>query len=80
MYIHTYTYTYVPDADVSLAVTCTVILVDDGLLRISTGCAGPLPSATSYVDCAKLIVTAKQKGIIKYQLWLTIKNSSHYIH
>ena len=30
--------------------TCTVISVDDGLLRTSTGCAGPASSSILYVD------------------------------
>ena len=29
---------------------CTVISVDDGLLRTSTGCAGPASSSILYVD------------------------------
>ena len=39
-----------------LLLTCTVISVDDGLLRTSTGCAGPSSSSTLYVDSLKLIV------------------------
>jgi len=38
------------------SVTTTVISVDDGLLRISTGCAGPSSSPTMYVDWLKLTV------------------------
>ena len=40
----------------SLLLTCTVISVDDGLLRTSTGCAGPSSSSTLYADWLKLIV------------------------
>ena len=42
---------YSPIADPSVLVTCTVISVDDGLLRTSTGCAGPTSSLTLYVVC-----------------------------
>jgi len=34
----------------SVSLTCTVISVDDGLLRTSTGCAGPSPSLNLYVE------------------------------
>ena len=34
--------------------TCTITVVDDGLLRTSTGCAGPSSSSTLYVDWLKL--------------------------
>ena len=47
---------YSPVAVMSLLLTCTIILVDDGLLRTSTGCAGPLFSSTLYVEWLKLIV------------------------
>jgi len=40
----------------SLLITCTVISNDDGLLRTSTGCAGPSSSLTMYIDPLKLIV------------------------
>ena len=40
---------YSPVADPSVLVTVTLNSVDDGLLRTSTGCAGPLPSITLYV-------------------------------
>ena len=39
--------------NVLLLDTCTVILVDDGLLRTSTGCAGPSGSLTLYTDWLK---------------------------
>ena len=42
----------------SLSLTCTVISVDDGLLRTSTGCAGPASSLTLYVDWLKVTVAA----------------------
>ena len=41
---------YSPVAVLCLFLTCTVISVDDGLLRTSTGCAGPSSSSTLYVD------------------------------
>ena len=44
----------------SVSLTCTVMLVDDGLLRTSTGCAGPLSSLTLYVDWLKVTVTAEE--------------------
>jgi len=46
---------YSPVAVMSLLLTCTVISVDDGLLRTSTGYAGPSSSSTLYVDWLKLI-------------------------
>jgi len=49
---------YSPVAVISLLVTCTTISVDDGLLRTSTGCAGPSPSSTLYVDWLKLTLVA----------------------
>ena len=39
--------------------TCTVISVDDGLLRTSTGCANPASSSTLYVDWVKDMVIAE---------------------
>ena len=47
---------YLPVAVMLLLLTCTVISVDDGLLRTSTGCAGPLFSSTLYADWLKVIV------------------------
>ena len=41
---------YLPVAVMLLLLTCTVISVDDGLLRTSTGCADPSSSSTVYVD------------------------------
>jgi len=38
--------------------TCTVISVDDGLLRTSTGCAGPSSSAKLYTDSSNATVIA----------------------
>ena len=49
-----------PVADPSVLNTSTVIAVDDGLLRTSTGCAGPASSSTLYVVCWKLTVTSKR--------------------
>jgi len=47
---------YLPVADPSMVNTCTVISVDDELLRTSTGCAGPASSLTLYVDWLNLTV------------------------
>ena len=41
---------YSPVAEPSVLVTCTVISVDDGLLRTSTGFVDPPSSLTLYVD------------------------------
>ena len=49
---------YLPVADPSVVVTCTVILVDNGLLTTSTGCAGPASSLTLYSDRLNITVTA----------------------
>ena len=49
---------YSPVAVMSLLLTCTVISVDDGLLRTNTGCAGPSSSSTLYVDWLKLTETS----------------------
>ena len=45
-----------PVAVLLLVVTCTVISVDDGLLRTSTGCTDPISSSTVYADWSKVIV------------------------
>ena len=45
-----------PLAEPSVTFKITVISVDDGLLRTSTGCAGPSSSLTMYVDWLKLTV------------------------
>ena len=39
--------------------TCTVISVDDGLLRTNTGCMCPLFSSIVYVDSLKKITKAR---------------------
>ena len=41
---------HLPVVDPSVLLTSTVISVDDGLLRTSTGCTGPSSSLTLYVD------------------------------
>ena len=51
-----------------VSLTFTVISVDDGLLRTSTGCAGPSSSLTLYVDWLKLTETAIKKAIQNYIL------------
>ena len=53
---------HLPVAVMSLLSTCTVISVDDGLLRTSTGCAGPSSSSTLYVDWLKLTKISKYKA------------------
>jgi len=45
-------------AVVWVSLICTAISVDDGLLRTSTGCAGPSSSSTLYVDWLKVTVVA----------------------
>ena len=45
-------------ADPSVLVTVTLKSVDDGLLRTSTGRAGPAFSLTLYVDCSNSTVIA----------------------
>ena len=45
-----------PVADPPVLDTVTVISVDDGLLRTSTGCAGPSGSLTLYTDWLKDMV------------------------
>ena len=47
-----------PLAEPSVTFTITVISVDDGLLKTSTGCAGPSSSSTMYVDWLKFTVTS----------------------
>ena len=44
---------HLPVADPPVLDTVTVILVDDGLLRTSTGCADPSDSLTLYNDWLK---------------------------
>ena len=50
------TLVYLPVVVMSLLLTCTVISVDDGLLRTSTGFTGPSSSSTLYADWLKLTV------------------------
>ena len=51
---------YSPVAVISSLVTCTVNSIDAGLLRTSTGCAGPAFSFTLYVVSLNITVMAKQ--------------------
>jgi len=44
-----------------VSLTCTVISVDDGLLRTSTGCAGPAFSFTLYVLCSNVTTAATER-------------------
>ena len=64
---------YSPVAVMSLLLTCTVILVDDGLLRTSTGCAGPPTLSTLYFDLPNLTVLATNTTI-KYQCMSLFSN------
>ena len=56
MLINTVHELYIPNAVLLLLLIFTAISVDDGLLRTSTGCAGPSFSLTVYVEWLKLIV------------------------
>ena len=40
------------------SLTCTVISVDDGLLRTSTGCTGLSSSSALYVACSNVTTAA----------------------
>ena len=51
---------YSPVADPSVLVTVTLKSVDDGLLRTSTGCAGPALSLTLYAGCSNITVKATE--------------------
>jgi len=52
-------------ADPSVLVTCTVISVDDGLLRTSVGCDRPSFSLTLYVDWLNLTVMAMEENFVQ---------------
>ena len=43
-------------AVLSLPVTCTVMITDDGYWRVSTGCTCPSLSPIVYVDFSKLTI------------------------
>ena len=58
--------TYVPVADPLVLNTCTLKLMDDGLLRTNNGCADPEFSWTLYVVWLNVMVTAKTAKIIHY--------------
>ena len=58
---------YSPVADPSVLVTVTLKSVDDGLLRTSTGCAGPALSLTLYAGCSNITVKATEVIIIIHQ-------------
>ena len=55
---------YSPVADPLVSVTVTVITLDDGLLRTSTGCAGPSSSSTLYVLLLNVTVIAREGKLI----------------
>ena len=57
---------YSPVAVMSLLLTCTVILVDDGLLRTSTGCVGPSSSSILNVDWLKLTEISTEQNLMAY--------------
>ena len=50
---------FLPVADPSVLNTLIVISVDDGLLRTSTGCAGPSFSFILYLDVMNLTLGTK---------------------
>ena len=54
---------YSPVADPSVLVTVTIIVIDDGLLRTSTGCAGPAFSITRYIVSLNITVMARKQMI-----------------
>ena len=63
---------YIPAVVVlSVFIILTVISVDDGLLKISSGCTNPSLSLTLYVDCLKntteTITLKKTNQIYVYQ-------------
>ena len=69
---------YSPVAVMSLLLTCTVISVDDGLLRTSTGCTVLLPSSTVYFDwlkCTVFFTRINIQFIVILSNWLWIKNN-----
>ena len=45
-------------ADTSTSLICTIMLDDDGLLRISVSCISPLFSSTLYVDSLNITVAS----------------------
>ena len=52
---------YSPVADPSVLNTCTIIPVDDGLLRTMVDCAGPASSSTLYIDLLNVTVIANNR-------------------
>ena len=50
----------------------TVISVDDGLLRTSTGCAGPSSSLTLYVDLVNMTVATIEIYTLSLQGMYTV--------
>ena len=60
----------------SVSLTCTLISVDDGLLRTSTGCADISFSLTLYVDWLKMTVIAiNTKPYLPIQTQYNVCNS-----
>jgi len=58
--LHMYRYLNKPFAVTSLLFTCTVISIDDGLLRTSTGCASSSSPLTLYIDWLNVTKGSKQ--------------------
>ena len=58
----------------AVSLTCTVISVDDGLLRTSTGCADPSSSPTLYIALLNDTVGATTKRTI---IFITLYTSVH---
>ena len=56
-----YKHTYIPVAEPSMLVTCTVKLVDNGLLRTSTACASSSCSLTLYFDWPNITMVARRQ-------------------
>ena len=61
--------------------TCTVISVDDGLLRTSTGCAGPSDSLTLYTDWLKdTVMSIRTIKFSHIYMYVCAWNYSHYYY
>ena len=60
-----------PVADPSVLYTSTVISVDDGLLRLSTACAGSSFSLTVYADWLNITLITRRLIIFDTQLYIS---------
>ena len=56
LFFYRINYYFLLDAVILLVIICTIKSVDDGLLRISSGCATPSSSLTIYNDSLKFNV------------------------